>query len=150
MKHVLGFLVLMLCCQAISWAYETAPRISDRDIVERLKKLEEGQKAILHEIGKRFETIDRRFDQLINIMVAVICAFAGIVAVTIGFAIWDRRTMIRPFETKVRMIEGRLEVVKSESQNFDQDKLNRLVGAMKKLASGNQEIAEALRNFKLL
>jgi hypothetical protein len=132
------------------WAYETAPRISDRDIVERLKKLEEGQKAILHEIGKRFETIDRRFDQLINIMVAVICAFAGIVAVTIGFAIWDRRTMIRPFETKVRMIEGRLEVVESESQNFDQDKLNRLVGAMKKLASGNQEIAEALRNFKLL
>ena len=118
MKHVLGFLVLMLCCQAISWAYETAPRISDREIVERLTKLEEGQKAILREIDKRFESmdkrfesidkrfesIDKRFDQLINIMVAVICAFAGIVAVTIGFAIWDRRTMIRPLETKVRMV----------------------------------------------
>ena len=111
MKHVLGFLVLMLCCQAISWAYETAPRISDREIVERLTKLEEGQKAILREINKRFESmdkrfefIDRRFDQLINIMLAVICAFAGIVAVTIGFAIWDRRTMIRPLETKVRMV----------------------------------------------
>jgi hypothetical protein len=110
-KHVLGFLVLMLCCQAISWAYETAPRISDREIVERLTKLEEGQKAILREINKRFESmdkrfefIDRRFDQLINIMLAVICAFAGIVAVTIGFAIWDRRTMIRPLETKVRMV----------------------------------------------
>jgi len=55
-------------------------------------------------MDNRFESIDKRFDQLINIMVAVICAFAGIVAVTIGFAIWDRRTMIRPFETKVRMI----------------------------------------------
>ena len=157
MKHVLGFLFLMLCCQSISWAYETAPRISDREIVERLTKVEEGQKAILREIDKRFEsmdkrfeTIDRRFDQLINIMVAVICAFAGIVAVTIGFAIWDRRTMIRPFEIKVRMIEGRLDVVESESKNFDQDKLNRLIEAMKKLASGNQEIAEALRSFKLL
>lgn len=110
MKHVLGFLVVMLCCQSISWGYETAPRISDREIVERLTKLEEGQKAILREIDNRFESmdnrfesIDKRFDQLINIMVAVICAFAGIVAVTIGFAIWDRRTMIRPFETKVRM-----------------------------------------------
>ena len=157
MKHVLGFLVVMLCCQSISWGYETAPRISDREIVERLTKLEEGQKAILREIDNRFESmdnrfesIDKRFDQLINIMVAVICAFAGIVAVTIGFAIWDRRTMIRPFETKVRMIEGRLDVVESESKNFDQDKLNRLIEAMKKLASGNQEIAEALRSFKLL
>jgi len=156
-KHVLGFLVVMLCCQSISWGYETAPRISDREIVERLTKLEEGQKAILREIDNRFESmdnrfesIDKRFDQLINIMVAVICAFAGIVAVTIGFAIWDRRTMIRPFETKVRMIEGRLDVVESESKNFDQDKLNRLIEAMKKLASGNQEIAEALRSFKLL
>jgi hypothetical protein len=156
-KHVLGFLVVMLCCQSISWGYETAPRISDREIVERLTKLEEGQKAILREIDnrfesmdKRFESIGKRFDQLINIMVAVICAFAGIVAVTIGFAIWDRRTMIRPFETKVRMIEGRLDVVESESKNFDQDKLNRLIEAMKKLASGNQEIAEALRSFKLL
>ena len=157
MKHVLGFLVVMLCCQSISWGYETAPRISDREIVERLTKLEEGQKAILREIDnrfesmdKRFESIEKRFDQLINIMVAVICAFAGIVAVTIGFAIWDRRTMIRPFETKVRMIEGRLGAVESESKNFDQDKLNRLIEAMKKLASGNQEIAEALRSFKLL
>ncbi len=157
MKHVLGFLVVMLCCQSISWGYETAPRISDREIVERLTKLEEGQKAILREIDNRFESmdnrfesIDKRFDQLINIMVAVICAFAGIVAVTIGFAIWDRRTMIRPFETKVRMIEGRLGAVESESKNFDQDKLNRLIEAMKKLASGNQEIAEALRSFKLL
>jgi len=156
-KHVLGFLVVMLCCQSISWGYETAPRISDREIVERLTKLEEGQKAILREIDNRFESmdnrfesIDKRFDQLINIMVAVICAFAGIVAVTIGFAIWDRRTMIRPFETKVRMIEGRLGAVESESKNFDQDKLNRLIEAMKKLASGNQEIAEALRSFKLL
>jgi hypothetical protein len=149
-KHVLGFLVVMLCCQSISWGYETAPRISDREIVERLTKLEEGQKAILREIDNRFESIDKRFDQLINIMVAVICAFAGIVAVTIGFAIWDRRTMIRPFEIKVRMIEGRLDVVESESKNFDQDKLNRLIEVMKKLASGNQEIAEALRSFKLL
>jgi hypothetical protein len=30
--------------------------------------------------------------------------FGGIVAVTIGFAIWDRRTMIRPFEDKTRKL----------------------------------------------
>ena len=94
--------------------------------------------------------MEKRFDQLINIMIAIICAFAGIVAVTIGFAIWDRRTMIRPFETKVRMIEGRLEEVSSQAKNFDEDKLNRLIAAMKKIAGSNKEIAEALRSFNLL
>ena len=112
MKRLFFLLLTMLCIEPVCWGYETAPRISDREIVERLSKLEEGQKAILREIDQRFESIDKRFesmdsrfDQLINIMIAVICAFVGIVAVTIGFAIRDRRTMIRPFETKVNAIE---------------------------------------------
>ena len=182
----------MFCFQPICWGYETAPRISDREIVERLTKLEEGQKAILREMDKRFEAMEKRFeamdkrfeamdkrfesiekrfestdkrfesldsrfesldshfDQLINIMIAIICAFAGIVAVTIGFAIWDRRTMIRPFETKVREMEKRFEILESDDHSIDGDKLNRLIGAMKKLASGSPEIAEALKSFKLL
>jgi hypothetical protein len=93
------------------YGVEKAPRISDKEIIERLTRLEEGQKAILREmdkrfesidkrfesIDKRFESIDKRFDQMINIFIAIVASFSAIVAVTIGFAIWDRRTMIRPF-----------------------------------------------------
>ena len=83
-------------------------------------------------------------------MIAIMSAFSGIVVVTIGFAIWDRRTMIRPFETKVRNIEVRLEEASNLAKNFDEEKLNRLIDAMKKIAGGNKEIAEALRSFNLL
>jgi hypothetical protein len=83
-------------------------------------------------------------------MIAIIAAFAGIVAVTIGFAIWDRRTMIRPFETRVRDIEGRLEEVSSQVKSLDEEKVTRLIRAMKKIAGGNKEVAETLRSFNLL
>ena len=52
--------VLAVPCQAI----ETAPRISDREIVERLSKLEEGQKAILREMDNRFDAMDKRFESI--------------------------------------------------------------------------------------
>jgi hypothetical protein len=146
---------------------EVAPRITDREIVERLSKLEEGQKAILREmdhrfesidqrfesIDQRFESIDQRFDQLTNLLIAIISAFAGIVAVTIGFAIWDRRTMIRPFETKVRILENRIEDVAdrcSSKGSPDNDRLNSLIGVMRKYAGSNKGVADAMRSFNLL
>ena len=126
----------------------------DRELLIRLTvKMEEMDKRF-EQVGKRVDElradVNARFDQLINMMIAIISAFSGIVVVTIGFAIWDRRTMIRPFETKVRNIEVRLEEVSSQAKIFDEEKLNRLIGAMKKIAGGNKEIAEALRSFNLL
>jgi len=108
------FLILWVMPARVS-GIEVAPRITDKEIIERLTRLEEGQKSILREIDKRFEAIDkrfetidrrfeaidRRFDQLNNLIIGIIGAFSAIVAVTIGFAIWDRRSMIRPFEDKV-------------------------------------------------
>ena len=116
MKRIILVLFLILWgVPAIVSGIEVAPRITDKEIIERLTRLEEGQKSILREmdkrfeaidrrfetIDKRFEAIDRRFDQLNNLIIGIIGAFSAIVAVTIGFAIWDRRSMIRPFEDKV-------------------------------------------------
>ena len=99
------------------WAYDKAPRISDREISERLITLEQrtvileqGQKAILREIDKRFEAMDKqfttmnqdmnqRFAQNQSLIIGILVAFASLVAVTIGFAIWDRRTAVKPVTT---------------------------------------------------
>lgn len=157
MKRTIMVLLAIIFCNSVCWAVEVAPRISDREIVERLTRLEEGQKAILREMDKRFESIDnrfelidnrfesidKRFDQLINVLIAIISAFAGIVAVTIGFAIWDRRTMIRPFETTVNALEKNI-------QGFDEEKLTRLIGALRKFADSNKDIAEALKTYNLM
>ena len=86
---------------------ETAPRISDREIVERLTRLEEGQKSILREMDKRFEAmdsrfvsmeknLDSRFETLERQLDRLSYIFIAIVAVVIGFAFWDRRISLKP------------------------------------------------------
>ena len=62
---VFSFVLLFFSLYTIPcYGVETAPRISDREIVERLTRLEEGQKAILREMDKRFEGVDKRFEGL--------------------------------------------------------------------------------------
>jgi hypothetical protein len=74
MRKTLCFVVLvslLLASQVLVLAAEVAPRITDREIVERLARLEEGQKAfnkrfddLRSEMNGRFEAINGRFDTL--------------------------------------------------------------------------------------
>jgi len=124
-----GMMVVSLCLAVFVYparGTETLPpkqedarvSITDKEIIERLARLEEGQKSILREMDKRFETIDKRFeslekrfDQLGNIFIGIVAAFAAIVVVTISFAIWDRRTALRPYVERHRELVEREEKV---------------------------------------
>jgi uncharacterized protein YlxW (UPF0749 family) len=71
-------LMAILLVPVVAAAVEKAPRITDREIVERLTRLEEGQKALneridgvnMHindlraEMNGRFQAMDKRFDTL--------------------------------------------------------------------------------------
>ena len=134
-KKMLVIWFILATLSSLTFAVEDAPRISDKELIERLTRLEEGQKNILREIDKRFEAIDKRFDQLINIFIGMIAAFAGIVAVTIGFAIWDRRTALAPAIRRSRELEERQE---------------RIEKALRDFADREPRLAEALRHAGLL
>jgi len=62
MRKVIIFACLMaiLLVPIVAAAVEKAPRITDREIVERLTRLEEGQKAL----NKRFDDVNRRIDDV--------------------------------------------------------------------------------------
>jgi len=155
-RIILVLFIILWGMPAIVSGIEVAPRITDKEIIERLTRLEEGQKSILREMDKRFEAIDRRFetidkrfeaidrrfeaidrrfDQLNNLIIGIIGAFSAIVAVTIGFAIWDRRSMIRPFEDKV-------EELRKTDQKF--------LEILKTLAREDKKLAEVLKSFGIL
>lgn len=143
---IIAALIAALLNTSIASAAEAMP---NREIVERLIKLEEGQKAILRELDKRFEAVDKRFeavdkrlDQLVNIFIAIVAAFSAIVATTVSFAVWDRRTMIRPFEAKVKKIEDEI----TENRNRLKDLLN----AFKTLGKTDKKVADILKRFNLL
>jgi uncharacterized coiled-coil DUF342 family protein len=74
--------------------------------------------------------------------VSLMAAFTAIVAATIGFALWDRRTMIRPFETKVRAIE--------EEIAANRQRLHALLEALRTVSQTDEQLAEVLRRFHLL
>ena len=73
MRKVIIFASLMaiLLVPVVAAAVEKASRITDREIVERLTRLEEGQKAfnrrfddLRAEMNGRFQAMDKRFDIL--------------------------------------------------------------------------------------
>ncbi len=61
------------------------------------KRIEDTNKRI-EDTNKRIEDVNKRIDDLMNFLWMLAGIFSAITAVTIGFALWDRRTMIRPFE----------------------------------------------------
>ena len=149
---ILSLLTLLIFPKA-SIAVEIAPRISDREIIERLTKLEEGQKHLETSLGAKIQTnaeailqlgnnMNAQFDRLFQLTLGILGAFAAIVAATIGFALWDRRTMLRPVESKVETIEAEL------SRNRQQ--LHALLEALRSLGHTDEQVANVLRQFHLL
>ena len=146
---LLPIVFTLILCNSSTFAIETAPHISDREIVERLTRLEEGQGALRGEIkqlredmNKQFDRVDAQFDRIVNIMLGILGAFAAMCGGTIWFALWDRRAMIRPFEDKVKKIEDDI----SENRN----KLHTLLEAFKTLSKTDEKVANILKKFNLL
>jgi hypothetical protein len=65
----------------------------------------------------------------------MIAAFAAIVAVTIGFAIWDRRTALRP-------VIGVTDTIRKREDKLEQ--------AIREFAKVEPKMAEILRSLGLL
>jgi hypothetical protein len=113
----------------------------DRDRIIRTEtRLDEG----LKQIDKRFELVDQRFEQSNTFMGWMIALFGGMFATTIIFALWDRRTMIRPFETKVKDIEVQIDLLKSDSTNKS------ILSSLRELAKTDSKLAEILKMHNLL
>ena len=155
-NFILPIIFALILCNNPAFAIETAPHISDREIVERLTRLEEGQGALRGEVKQlredmnkqfervdtQFDRIDNQFDRLVNIVLCIIGVFASMCGGTIWFALWDRRSMIRPFEDKVKKIEDNV----AENRN----KLHTLIEAFKTLSKTDEKVATILKKFNLL
>jgi len=62
-------LIVILFYQPLAMAVDTAPRISDMEIITQLTELKAGQTALnqrfedqIKSINQRFEAVDKRFD----------------------------------------------------------------------------------------
>ena len=114
----------------------------DRELLIELK-------VKMGEIDRRFEQVDKRisdlrqdmnrsFDQLNNFLYILAGIFTSMIAVVIGFAYWDRRTIIR---------EARREAIEfMEKEGI----LRRLLDALREMSGEDKRLATALKRFNLL
>ena len=51
------------------------------------------------QIDKRFEQVDKRFEQMMDFLKILSAIFTSLVIAVIGFAYWDRRTIIKNVQT---------------------------------------------------
>jgi hypothetical protein len=124
--------------------HELEKRVDQRldQVDKRFLELRADMDKRFEQVDKRFEQVDNRLGDMFQLIVGILATFGGIVAVAISFALWDRRTMIRPFEDKVKKVEEKIAGNKKQIKS--------LIEAMRELASSNPKVAEVLRSFSLL
>ena len=131
-------LILLLVVIGSAGAVERTLEISDREIVERLTRLEEGQKGLNEKIDNvRDELrgdIGELGDRIDDLRGLIYVALAGIIAL-IGFVIWDRRTAIAP-------------VVRENRELAEREK--RLENVLKEYARKEPRLLETLKSFGIL
>ncbi len=174
-RFFLGWVVAVLLLPSPARAVEAAPALTDREIAERLTRLEtrldeglQGLRADIQQLradmnqqnqqlredmGQLREDMNRQNQQLradmnlqfarqFRLTLALLVAFTALVAAIIGFALWDRRTMLRPLE---RTVTGLTEDLSSNRQ-----RLEALLDALRALGQRNPEVARVLKQFNLL
>lgn len=159
-KKILHTLLLALVFLTISVptvrAIDVAPRISDRDIIEKLAGLEAGQKALdvrlndlRSEVKTGQEALNTRMASLENTMLALFGALIALIIALIGYLAWDRRTMIRPVVERLDRLEQ--DVVRDlDLRHVEGSLQTRQLKALREYARNDNKLAEILRSLSLL
>jgi nitrate reductase assembly molybdenum cofactor insertion protein NarJ len=145
------FFLLIVALPYISMA-QTGFTQKDRELLIRLdtkvaemdKRFEQVDKRFAEmrdDMNKRFEQVDNRFGEMMTYIGILAAIFAAITVGTISFALWDRRTMVRPFESKVAEMDNKI--------TDNKDKYESLISVLKDYASKNKNFAESLKQFNL-
>lgn len=124
-KKVTTFFLLILPVVIRAETKEIPFTVDDRD---RIIRTEQKVEFIQTEMNTRFETIDKRFDQLFNFLWAFIGIFTAMMVSVFGFAFWDRKLSLEP--------------MKKEN--------TKMLRALRDYAESQPKLKEILRNAGLL
>lgn len=108
------------------------------DMNHRFGEIRDDMNKRFEQIDKRFEQVDKRFDQMFTFLWMLTGIFTTLTMGTIGFAYWDRRTIIKKAkEETIAEIEG-------------EGRLKDMIHALRELSRSNSEVAKVLRQFHIL
>ncbi|MDZ7696540.1 MAG: hypothetical protein U5R49_06320 [Deltaproteobacteria bacterium] len=115
MKRYMTMLFLGICMASFfapvpGYAVEAAPRISDREIIESLTRLEEGVKANREMILALRNDMQSMRSEILGFMKwGFGLLFSGML-ILVGFILWDRRSTLKPVKDELDELERRKSV----------------------------------------
>jgi len=123
------------------FSYPAAAASLNEDIIEKLIRLEEGQKALnarfddvnrrIDDTNRRFDDVNRRIDdtnQRIDDLKGLLYVILAGMFALVGFVIWDRRTALAPAIRRTTILED----------------------ALKEFAKKDPKMAEVLRHLGIM
>ena len=142
MKKVIYFTIIWFFIPVCFLYAEDGFTQRDRELLIELKvKMQEIDKRF-EQVDKRFEQldnrIDKRFEDMFNFLWILTVIFTTLTVSVIGFAYWDRRTMIR--KAKEETIE------EIEKRGLS----TKLLEVLRERAKEDNKLADVLRQFHLL
>ncbi len=131
------------------------------DMNKRFEQVDKRFVELREDMNKRFEQVDKRFEQMMNTLQLIAGIFTVLTLGVIGFAYWDRRTVIRKAKQETLETLERDAVPKEEAiidravaqavQEIKKDnRLQDLIAALRKLAATDPPLANVLKEFHLL
>ena len=128
---------------------------------KRFVELGEDMNKRFEQVDKRFEQVDKRFEQMMDTLQLIAGIFIALTLGVIGFAYWDRRTIIRKAKKETLETLEREAVPKEEAmieravaqavQEIKKDnRLQDLIAALRKLAATDPPLENVLKEFHLL
>jgi len=152
---IMKMFILFLFCSFMAlnpvFAVEVAPRISDREIIESLMRLESGIKANRQALESGIKANRQALEsgikanrQAIEISRAELLGFMkwgfGLLLtgmfILFGFILWDRQSTLKP--------------IKDEIDDLERKKVDRLIAALKKFSENDMKMADVMRSAGLL
>ena len=160
---LLAILFVSFMCVLNAGAVDVAPRISDREIVEKLATLEAGQVALRSEIksgqaalGKRIDDMNGRIDDmnsrmesLERTMLSFFGAMVALIVALFAYIAWDRRTMLKPVVERLDSLEREVDT-DLELRHVKGSLVLRQLKALREYARNDTELTEILRSLSLL
>ena len=146
LKSAIALFGIMFSVGHVAFAVEVPFTLEDRDRLARIEARLDGMEKRFEQVDKRLmelrEDMNKRFEQMFNFLWILATIFTAITVMAISFALWDRRTMIRPFESKVKQIEDRVGEVEKGG-------IATIMKILKEFASMDARMSDVLKKFHL-
>lgn len=126
--------------EPVAFTQEDRERLIRLEVmIEEFKEsIDKRFEELREDMNKRFEQVDKRFEQMMNFLLILAGIFTTLILGVIGFAYWDRRTVI------MKARDDAIGTIEREG------KLRDLIFAFRELAKTNTDVESVMRNFHLL